>query len=100
MLAERGHQVEMIVSDFSHGSKKHREPGSVYNKYKTKIITIHEPGYSKNVSVKRLYSHWVWGRNVGKYLDSKTTAPDCIYCAIPSLTVARKAARFCKKNLS
>lgn len=97
MLAERGHQVEMIVSDFSHGSKKHREPGSVSNKYKTKIITIHEPGYSKNVSVKRLYSHWVWGRNVGKFLKSQKSTPDCIYCAIPSLTVARKAARYCDK---
>lgn len=98
MLADRGHKVEMVISDFSHGSKEHRKPGSVSNSYKTRIIEIHEPGYRKNVSFKRLYSHWCWGRNVGKYLNAQTIIPDCIFCAIPSLTVARKAAYYCKCN--
>ncbi len=98
LLSERGHQVELIVSDFAHGAKKHREPGSVSSAYKTKITVLHEPGYSKNVSVKRLYSHWIWGRNVGKYLKSLNNTPDCVYCGIPSLTVAVKAAKYCNKH--
>ena len=98
MLADRGHTVEMVVSDFVHGSKVRREPESVSNIYKTKITILHEPGYKKNVSVKRLYSHWCWGRNVEKYLNAQTIPPDCIFCAIPSLTVARKAAHYCEKQ--
>lgn len=98
LLSERGHKVEMIVSDFSHGAKKHYDKGAISDSYKTKLIAIHEPGYKKNVSIKRLYSHYVWGKNVGKYLKSKTETPDCIYCAIPSITAAVKVAKYCDKQ--
>ena len=98
MLCERGHHVEMIVSDFDHGSKQHRAEGSVKQEaYKTKITTLHEPGYPNNISLKRLWSHYVWGRNVEKYLKS-ILKPDVIYSAIPSLTANVRAAQFCKKN--
>jgi len=98
MLCERGHHVEMIVSDFDHGPKQHRAEGSVKQEaYKTKITTLHEPGYPNNISLKRLWSHYVWGRNVEKYLKS-ILKPDVIYSAIPSLTANVRAAQFCKKN--
>lgn len=98
MLCERGHHVEMIVSDFDHGPKQHRAEGSVKQEaYKTKITTLHEPGYPNNISLKRLWSHYVWGRNVEKYLKS-IPKPDVIYSAIPSLTANVRAAQFCKKN--
>lgn len=98
MLCERGHIVEMIVSDFDHGLKKHRVEGSIHqNTYKTKITTIHEPGYPNNISVKRLLSHYIWGRNVDKYLRT-IKAPDVIYCAVPSLTAGVRAAKYCRHN--
>lgn len=99
MLADRGHQVEMITSDFDHGSKKHREVGSIRQEYyKTKITPLHEPGYPKNVSIKRLWSHYVWGKNVERYLKGLRETPDIVYCAMPSLTAAKKAAAYSKKN--
>ena len=98
MLASRGHHVEMVVSDFNHAKKCHRKNNEIaYNAYKTKITVLHETGYERNVSIKRLWSHFVWGRNVRNYLKS-ITKPDVIYCAVPSLTAARVAAIYCKKN--
>lgn len=95
-FAKRGHQVELIISDFSHGQKRPRlEP--YYDKYPFKITMCHEPGYAKNVSIRRLYSHFVWGLNVHKYLKT-SSQPDVVYSAVPSLTAAAKAAAFCREN--
>ena len=95
-FAKRGHEVELIITDFSHGLKKPR-PEPLYDKYPFKITMCHEPGYAKNVSVQRLYSHYVWGRNVLKYLE-QSPKPDVIYAAVPSLTAAAKAAGYCRRN--
>lgn len=98
MLSEKGHHVELICSDFQHGKKRHYSDGYIKrDAYKTKITTIHEPGYPNNISIKRLWSHYQWGRNVEKYLKSNYI-PDVIYCAVPSLTVGFRTAKFCKKN--
>lgn len=95
-LFERGHDTELVTTDFSHGRKRRRdEPRR--DLYKTKIILCHEPGYKKNISIKRLFSHWIWGKNVYKYLKS-IAKPELIYCAVPSLTVAKLAARYCQQN--
>lgn len=95
-LAKRGHSVELVVTDFAHGPNTRRtEPRR--DLYPFRITVCHEPGYKINVSIKRLYSHWVWGRNVYKYLKS-VEKPDLIYCAIPSLTAAKLAAKYCQKN--
>ena len=98
MLCERGHQVEMIVSDFNHALKSHRAEGSInHQAFQTKITVLHEPGYPNNVSIKRLWSHYQWGRNVGRYLKS-IEKPDVIYCALPSLTAGVRAAKYCQKH--
>ncbi|MBR5988593.1 MAG: glycosyltransferase family 4 protein [Prevotella sp.] len=98
MLCERGHQVEMIISDFNHETKSHRAEGSInHQAYQTKITVLHEPGYPNNVSIKRLWSHYQWGLNVGRYLKS-IEKPDVVYCALPSLTAGVKASKYCKKH--
>lgn len=89
-------KVEIITSDFAHREKIHRkaieQTDSSY-----KVTMLHESGYKKNVSIKRLISHYIFGKNVEKYL-TKRNIPDCIYCAVPSLTAAYKAAKYAKKN--
>ena len=98
MLSEKGHQVEMIISDFNHETKSHRAEGSInHQAYQTKITVLHEPGYPNNVSIKRLWSHYQWGLNVGRYLKS-IEKPDVVYCALPSLTAGVKASKYCKKH--
>lgn len=95
-LADNGHTVELIISEFSHSGKAKR-PEPQKDLYDFKITEIREPGYKKNVSIKRLYSHWVWGRNVYKYLKA-IARPDVVYCAVPSITAARLAAKYSQQN--
>lgn len=88
--------VEVVTSSFSHIKKKQRLDQSEFES-KYKLTYISEPGYFKNVSIKRLYSHMVMAKNLSKYLK-KRKKPDVVYCAVPSLSVGLVAAKFCKKN--
>ncbi|AYY29662.1 glycosyltransferase family 4 protein [Bacillus cereus group sp. LD113LC] len=90
--------VEIVTTNFSHRTKKQR---NVTNEQKQsisyKLTMLKEPGYTKNVSFKRFYSHYVMGRNLRKYLSNRKK-PDVIYCAVPSLDVAKTAAKYAKKH--
>lgn len=88
-------QVELVTSNFHHGSKKHRQWEVQTTGYNVK--QIQEPGYKKNVCLRRFYSHYVWGKNTYNYIRRREK-PDIIYCAVPSLTAAYKIARYCSKN--
>lgn len=96
ILSQKGHDVDLIISDFDHEVKLPRQRDE-YSCYDFKITVLHEPAYKKNLSLKRLYAHFIWGKSVGNYLKSQIE-PDIIYVAIPSLTVAREAASFCKNH--
>ena len=96
MMYEQGHNVELVVSDFCHDNKTERENASC-KLYPFKVTLLHEDPYIKNVSIQRLKSHFKWGKQVGIYLKT-VELPDVIYCAIPSLTVAKEVAKFCKRN--
>lgn len=96
MLSGDGNKVELITSDFMHGRARYKDaPAS--QMYKSKLTYVHEPAYYHNVSLKRLFSHFVWGKNVSKYLNS-LEKPDCVYCAVPSLTAAFLTSKYCKKH--
>lgn len=87
--------VEIVTSDFSHALKSFKQP--LVHDWPFKITFLHESGYSKNISIKRFYSHRTWGKSVNKYLKQRKK-PDVIYCAIPSLTAPHEVARYCKNN--
>lgn len=85
--------VEIITSDFNHATKKHfRKCGELHS---VRFTVLHEPGYSKNVSLKRFVSHKKLAKNVGQYLRNRQK-PDVCYCAVPSLDVAGAVAQYCK----
>ena len=96
LLNQKWNNIEVITSDFSHGDKKFKDFESPI--YDFNITRIHEPGYESNISPLRLFSHKVWGKNVYKYIKSLKEKPDLIYCAIPSLTVAKLIGKYCYKN--
>lgn len=95
LLAGQGHAVEIVTSSFYHTTKAQRGPlpgtGAV------KVTLLPEPGYPKNVCLRRFASHHAWGKNVEKYLRERRK-PDVIYCAVPSLTGPLAAADYCRKN--
>lgn len=91
--------VEFITSSFRHETKKKREfDEKTIKSLKYKLTMLDEPGYTKNVSLKRIHSHKVLSRNLKKYLNELDYKPDVIYCSIPSLDVAKEAVKFANKN--
>ena len=94
MLSE-SNEVEVVTSSFYHPSKKTRVPVEINTGYK--VTFIDEPGYPKNVCLKRFWSHYKWGRNLLEYLKGRKK-PDVIYCAVPSLTGPYLAAKYCEKE--
>jgi len=95
LLARDGHDVEVVTSDFYHITKKKRTDYPDNLSYK--VTFLDEPGYPKNICIKRFRSHKVWADNVKQYL-SKRKKPDVIYSSIPSLDAPYWAARYCEKN--
>lgn len=97
LIDKEKYEVEFITSSFSHGEKRQRENKSNEMDLDYKITLIDEPGYKKNVSLKRFYSHHVFAKNVEKYLGT-IEKPDVIYCAVPALDVGKVAAKYAENN--
>ena len=96
LFTSRRHNVVVITSDFSHNSKRLKKEKPQYDTFKT--VYLHEPGYKSNVSIKRLWSHYVWGRNVEKYIQNSTVKPDVVYASLPTYTAGRLVGKWCNKK--
>ncbi|WP_028855466.1 glycosyltransferase [Psychrilyobacter atlanticus] len=96
-LLSKENSVEICSSNFSHPQKKHRKNIRLQNKLSYKITLLNEVGYTKNISLKRFLSHYLLSRNLELFLKKRKT-PDVIYCSLPSLSFAKCAARYAKKN--
>lgn len=92
-------EVELITSNFRHETKKNRMIlNEELNKLNYEVTFLAEPGYKRNISLKRFYSHYKLGKELRKYLNGLEKKPDVIYCAVPSLDFSRAAATYAKKN--
>lgn len=95
LAMSKNNNVEIITSDFNHTKKeKFNKIGKLDG---VKITACHEPGYPKNVCLKRFNSHKKLSKNIKEYLE-KRKKPDIIYCAIPSLAVGKTVAKYAEKN--
>ena len=94
MLA-KDNEVEVVTSDFHHGTNRYFN--NEIEKHDYPITMLHEGAYSKNICLRRFYGHYIWGKNVKKYLKHRKK-PDCIFCAIPTLKASYDAAKYCEKN--
>lgn len=94
-MLRKDHSVELVGSDFSHDSKTTRICD--YSRFSYKVTLIHEPGYRRNISIKRFLSHRIWGKNVLTYFKNRKK-PDVVYCAVPSLTAASLLGKYCNSN--
>ncbi len=87
--------VELITSSFDHTTKSHRIKAAV--QWPFKITFLDEPGYPRNVCLKRFYSHYQWGRSLLRYMK-KRNKPDVVYIAVPSLSGPFRIAKLCQKR--
>lgn len=98
-LDTKSNEVEFVTSIFRHSKKEKRNFDlSIIGNLDYKLTLLDEPGYKKNVSLKRIYSHKVLSKNLKKHLNNLTYKPDVIYCAVPSLDFAKEAVKFANKK--
>lgn len=98
MISEENIDLEIITSSFYHATKKQRDFSQSYlSSFDYKVTLISEPGYNRNISLKRLKSHYIFAKNVLEYLKERKK-PDLIYCVVPSLDVADYVTKFAKQK--
>lgn len=95
LLSDRGHRVSFVTSNFIHSSKQHADGITKFMGHD--MVTLPEPGYKKNISLKRFQSHYVLAKNLKKWFRT-IEKPDVIYCAVPSLDFAYEAAKYANEN--
>ena len=94
----KNYNLEVITSSFCHLKKCQRNPDQLHLKsLPYKMTLVHESGYSKNISLKRIVSYTEFGKNVIRYLKNREL-PDLIIVSVPSLAVADYVSKFAKEN--
>ena len=80
-ILSEDYAVDLITSSFQHWEKKQRDIPKLYENNKNKKYGLKfafEPGYKKNVDIRRIKSHKIAVKNILRLL--KDTRYDLIYC--------------------
>ncbi len=97
-LVRAGYQVDLITTTFQHWEKKQRNLEEIKKEeYIFQLKFIYEPGYKKNIDLRRVRSHAIAAKNLRQLLEREGDY-DLIYCEIPPNDVALAAAEYAKKN--
>lgn len=97
-LTDAGYQVDLITTTFQHWEKAQRDIEKIKKEdYKFGIKFIFEPGYKKNVDLKRIRSHKIAAKNLTELLE-KDGGYDLLYAEIPPNDVALAAAEYAKRK--
>lgn len=97
-LIKSGYQVDLITTTFQHWEKAQRDMEKIKKEdYQFGIKFIYEPGYKKNVDLKRIRSHKIAAKNLTALLE-KEGDYDLLYAEIPPNDVALAAAEYAKRR--
>lgn len=86
----KSYEVTYITSDFNHATKEYYRvdyPGTQQ---------IHAISYKRNLSIRRMVSHFVWSMSV--YRRIKQLKPSFVYVMLPPNSLARYAVRYRRKS--
>lgn len=78
-----GYTVDVFLSDFSHRDKERVLQQSKYN-----YVSV--PTYKKNLSLKRLYSHFIFSKKIKNILEHNQY--DIIYALIPPNSLTKQVS--------
>lgn len=94
-----GHEVVYWTVDFNHGTKAKRVMLSSVTVPAISLRLIPVPSYQKNVSIRRIFSHLVYARRLGKAAcaEAKTRRPDLVISATPTLGAAEVMRRLARR---
>lgn len=97
-LSDAGYQVDLITTTFQHWEKAQRDIDAITKEdYKFRLKFIYEPGYRKNIDLRRVRSHAIAAKNLTRLLQEEGDY-DLIYCEIPPNDVALAAAEYAKEK--
>lgn len=97
-LTDVGYEVDLITTTFQHWEKEQRNIAKIKQEdYKFNIKFIYEPGYKKNVDLKRIRSHRIAAKNLRTLLEKEGNY-DLVYAEIPPNDVALAAAEYAKEK--
>lgn len=97
-LTKSGYQVDLITTTFQHWEKAQRDMEKIKKEdYQFGIKFIYEPGYKRNVDLKRIRSHKIAAKNLTALLE-KEGDYDLLYAEIPPNDVALAAAEYAKRR--
>ena len=98
-LIENNFKVEIITTSFIHQTKQFRNISkNKYNfKNKYKYIFFKSPGYKKNISLARLYDHFILAKNLNKMLKHIKNI-NYVFIGYPPIECSFILSRWCKKN--
>jgi len=94
LLKERGIEVELITTDFNHRNKtKHTNTAA-----DSDITYLKVPTYKGNLSIGRLYSHFIFAIRLYLYLRKLSYTPSKLYCIVPTISSGLVCNWYCKKR--
>lgn len=97
-LADAGYQVDLFTTTFQHWEKAQRDVEKIKaDSYRFGIKFIYEPGYRKNVDLRRIRSHRIAAKNLTALLEREGDY-DLLYAEIPPNDVALAAAEFAQRR--
>ena len=94
MLVLAGFEVDLITSSFQHWEKAQRDTSAVqYQGSPYTIVFVREPGYKKNLDLRRIASHKKLAQNLTDYFAEHVGRYSLIYAEIPPNDCALACAK-------
>ena len=99
MLAEKGHRVTWWSSNFCHTTKNFRNQGqaSLELNHNLRIILLETPRYTKNISLRRIWNHYLYARELEAQSGKIGEPPDVVLASTPPLQAANTAMILARK---
>lgn len=99
ILADRGHHITWWSSTMNHHSKQKRFGATTELPLfdNARLILLNGRHYQRNLSAQRILNHRQIAREFRR-LAAEQDRPDVIFCALPTLELAREAVRFGKQH--
>jgi len=99
MLAAKGHKVTWWSSNFYHATKSFRsqEQEAIQVNKNLRIILLETPRYNKNISLRRIWSHYRYAIALKAEGIKCTEAPDIFLASSVPLSVANTASVLAKR---
>jgi glycosyltransferase involved in cell wall biosynthesis len=97
-LVSKGHHVTWWTSTFDHARKKQRfhQDTTIELNPHYQIRLLYSFGYRKNVSLKRIISHYILGWKFDKLIQDESK-PHLILCSLPTAELCLAATKYGKK---